>query len=324
MLLTVRLRDWGLLILCNLVWASQFAMAKLVQRQMGPIFATFFPMALATLFLIPVVAAERRRLGATALSQRPSRDILAFLLIGVCGQVAAQLLITWGVRLSPASNAALLSLALPISTAVMAFLILGERMTPVRWVSFALAIAGVLVCSGIDWKELNFTAVQFLLGNLLIFASVNGSAFYNVYSKKLLVRYSPLQVLLYSYYVVLLVLAPITIYLEPEGFYDLKNYDSTVWIGLLMLAFFQYLISMVIFLTVLTRLDATQAGLCNYLIPFFGLIIAAILLNERLTPFMISGGLLVLVSTLLVTAYEEKRRMRASPTKEEPFNPKSE
>jgi len=36
-------------------------------------------------------------------------------------------------------------------------------MTPVRWVSFALAIAGVLECSGIDWHELNLTSGKFLL-----------------------------------------------------------------------------------------------------------------------------------------------------------------
>ncbi len=49
---------------------------------------------------------------------------------------------------------------------------------------------------------MNLTSGKFLLGNLLIFASVNGSAFYNVYSKKLLETYSPLRVLLYSYYAV--------------------------------------------------------------------------------------------------------------------------
>jgi len=58
-------------------------------------------------------------------------------------------------------------------------------MTKVRWFSFALALAGVLECSGVDWKELNLVSVRFLLGNLMIFLSVNGSAFYNVYSKKL-------------------------------------------------------------------------------------------------------------------------------------------
>jgi drug/metabolite transporter (DMT)-like permease len=311
-----RLRDWGLLLACNLIWASQFVMVKLVQEQMGPVFATFFPMTLATALLIPIVKRERRRQDPDGSSGgMPKRDILEFILIGVLGQVVAQLFITWGVRLSLASNAALLMLALPVSTAIMAYCFLSERMTPVRWVSFALAIGGVLECSGIDWKELNLTSGQYLLGNLMIFLSVNGSAFYNAYSKKLLSRYSPLQVLLYSYYAVFVFLLPITLKAEPQGFHDLPHFTPVVWLGLIMLAFFQYFLSMVLFLNVLTRLDATQAALSNYLIPFFGVIIAAMVLHERLTMFMVFGGLLVLASTLLVTVYEERRRLRVqSPT----------
>jgi drug/metabolite transporter (DMT)-like permease len=306
-----RLRDWGLLLACNLIWASQFVMVKLVQVQMGPVFATFFPMTLATLLLIPIVGRERRRQNPAGSSGRmPKRDIFEFIMIGVLGQVVAQLFITWGVRLSLASNAALLMLALPVSTAIMAYCFLGEHMTPVRWISFALAIGGVLECSGIDWKELNLTSGQYLLGNLMIFLSVNGSAFYNAYSKKLLSRYSPLQVLLYSYYAVFAFLLPITLKAEPQGFHNLPQFTPVVWLGLIMLAFFQYFLSMVLFLNVLTRLDATQAALSNYLIPFFGVIIAALVLNERLTTFMVFGGLLVLASTLLVTVYEERQRLR--------------
>ena len=74
-----------------------------------------------------------------------------------------------------------------------------------------------------------------------------------------------------------------------------------------LLAVFQYFLSMVIFLTVLTRLDATQASLSNYMIPFFGLVIAAVVLHERLTLPMILGGTLVLLSTLLITVYEEHK-----------------
>jgi len=311
MLALPRLRDWGLLLICNLTWASQFVMVKLVQQQMGPVFATFFPMALATLLLIPIVGREKRLSSSAGRSVRlPPRDISEFILIGVLGQVVAQLFVTWGVRLSLASNAALLMLALPVSTAVMAFFFLGERMTPVRWLSFALALAGVLECSGIEWKELNLTSSKFLLGNLMIFFSVNGSAFYNAYSKKLLSRYSPLQVLLYSYYAVFAFLLPITLYAEPQGFRDLPHFNAVVWVGLILLALFQYFLSMVIFLNVLTRLDATQAALSNYLIPFFGVVIAAIVLQERLTKFMVAGGILVLASTLLVTVYEERHRAR--------------
>jgi len=234
--------------------------------------------------------------------------VFEFILIGVFGQVVAQLFVTWGVRLSLASNAALLMLALPVSTAVMAYFFLGERMTPVRWVSFALAIAGVLECSGIDWHELNLTSGKFLLGNSMIFLSVNGSAFYNAYSKKLLVRFSPLRVLLYSYYAVVAFMLPITLKTEPGAFRSLTHFSFVVWLGLMGLALFQYFLSMVIFLNVLTRLDATQAGLSNYLIPFFGVLIAAAVLRERLSIFMVLGGLLVLASTLLVTVYEERQR----------------
>jgi drug/metabolite transporter (DMT)-like permease len=263
-------------------------------------------MAMATLLLIPLVWREgplQRRM--------PRRDVMEFILIGVLGQVVAQLFITWGVRFSLASNAALITLALPVSTAVMAYIFLGERMTAVRWISFALAIGGVIECSGVDWKELDLASGRFLLGNLMIFLSVNGSAFYNAYSKKLLARYSPLRVLLYSYYAVVACLLPINLYAERSSFHALPGFTLKVWIGLLLLAVFQYFLSMVLFLNVLTRLDATQAALSNYLIPFFGLVIAAIVLRERLTAPMIAGGLLVLASTLLITVYEERKRARS-------------
>ncbi len=183
-------------------------------------------MLLATLLLMPMVWREGESLGT---GRVPRRDILQFAILGVFGQVVAQLFITWGVKLSPASNGALLMLALPVSTAVMAFFVLGERMTPVRWLSFALALAGVLACSGIDWTEVNFTSGKFLVGNLLIFASVNGSAFHNVYSKKLLETYSPLRVLLYSYYAVVLFLFPVTLWLEPEGLRELPRFTCSVF-----------------------------------------------------------------------------------------------
>jgi drug/metabolite transporter (DMT)-like permease len=160
----------------------------------------------------------------------------------------------------------------------------------------------------VDWRELDLTSGKYLLGNAMIFASVNGSAFYNAYSKKLLRRYSPLQVLLYSYYAVFAFLLPITLSTEAGTFLKVPQFTPTVWAGLAILALFQYWLSMVLFLTVLTRLDATQAALCNYLIPFFGLVIAAIVLRERLTAGMIAGGMLVLASTLLITLWEERGR----------------
>jgi len=301
-----------MLLVSNFIWGSQFVMVKVAQEQMGPVFATFFPMTIATLILIPIVHRESKKIRGQGSGRIPMRDLRDFILIGVCGQVVAQLFVTWGVRFSLAENAALLMLCLPVSTAVMAYFFLGERMSLIRWISFALAIAGVLECSGINWGSLNFTSGKFLLGNILIFCSVNGSAFYNAYSKKLLGRYTPLQVLLYSYYVVFVFMLPIAAYSEPVSFLHLPHFKPVVWAALMVLAVLQYGLSMVLFLSVLSRLDATQAALSNYLIPFFGVLIAAVLLGERLTRFMVLGGVLVLGSTLLITVYEERLQKKSA------------
>lgn len=307
-----QLRDWALLIFCNMIWGSGFVMSKLAQRQTGPVFTTFFPITLATLALIPIVHYQNKKANKGNPSFRlPGRDIIAFGVIGLFGQLVTQVSFNWGVRLSLASNGALLMLTLPVSTAIMAYFLLGERMTWVRWVSFAFAIAGVLECSGIDWKNVNMTSSRFMMGNLLLFISVLSSAFYNVYSKRLLRRYSPFQVLLYSYVALFVFMLPLVIYAEPQGFSNLPTYTGVVWLGLLLLAIFQYFLSMVILLSVLTRLDATQAGLTNYLIPFFGLVAAGVVLHERLTLAMILGGTLVLASTLLVTVYEQHIESKA-------------
>ena len=148
-------------------------------------------------------------------------------------------------------------------------------------------------------------------GNLLIVLGVLGSAFYNVYSKKLLELYSPLEVLLYSYYAVLICLIPLTLYLEPGAFHSIASFGAGVWLGVALLAGLQYFLSMILFLAVLTRLDAAQAGLSNYMIPVFGVLIAAAALGEHLTVRMAVGGLVVLASTLLVTVYEEHYATRA-------------
>lgn len=300
-----RMLDWVLLLACNLIWGSQFVFLKVVQREMGPLFATLFPLALAMLVLNLIIRRQPHSSNSSAASNRMSRsDFIGFVLLGMLGSAAVALFGTWGVYLTLASNAALVALALPVTTAVMAYFILAERMTAIRAVSFALAIAGVLECSGINWKQLNFTTPQFLLGNSMCFVSVLGSAFYNVYSKKLLHRYSALRIVLYCYYGAFAVMLPVTIIVEPQSFRNLIHFSPLVWLGLVFLAILRNLLAVVIFLKVLERLDATVASLSNYLIPFFGVLTAGIFLHEHLTKFMILGGLLILASTLLMTVYE--------------------
>jgi drug/metabolite transporter (DMT)-like permease len=297
------------LLLCNLMWALQFTCVKLVQDQVGPFTTVWAPMTLATLMLVPLVRRERKL--------RPSRsgrrlgDIGLFLTLAALGVFPGQFFVTWGTRMSLASNAALLMLTLPVATALLARVFLGERMTRIRWISFALALAGVLLCSEVDFRSLDFSR-GYLAGNGLIFAGLLGSAFYNSYGKKMLRRYSPLEMLLATYAAMFVIMTPLALWREAGVLARAATFTGQTWIGLILLTLFHNYLSMVLFLQALDYLDAIQAALSNYLITFFGLPISAIWLGERLTPAMVAGGLLVLVSTLLITVWEERQRRKAS------------
>jgi len=302
-------RSWFFLFSCNLMWALQFTCIKLVQDQVGSLFTVWAPMTLATLMLCPFVRAEWKRTDFQA--KREWKDLLVFFILALLGVFPGQVLVTWGTRLSLASNAALLMLTLPVCTAVLAFLLLGEKMTGVRWISFGLAIIGVLLCSNFDFGHLDF-GKSYLLGNLLIFSGVLGSSFYNSYGKKMLERYLPMEMLFFTYLAMFIVMTPLTLHQESSVFARVPHFTLQTWIGLASLTFFHNYLSMVLFLKALKQLDAIQAALSNYLITFFALPIAAIFLHERLTMLMIVGGVLVFGSTLLITAYEERLRVRAA------------
>ena len=300
------MRSWLLLFSCNFMWALQFTCIKLVQDQVGPLFTVWGPMTLATVMLYPLVRSDSK---SSDSRDRRSSDILIFLLLAVVGVFPGQVVITWGTRMSLASNAALLMLTLPVSTAVLAFIFLHEKMTLVRWVSFGLAIIGVVMCSDIDFRTLNF-GKGYLYGNTLVFLGTLGSAFYNSYGKKILERYSPTEMLFLTYAAMFVIMTPLTLAKEPGVFAAIPHFSFRTWIGLALLTFFHNYLSMVLFLKALKQLDAMQAALSNYLITFFGVPIAAIWLKEKLTSLAIIGGVLILGSTLLITVWENRRASR--------------
>jgi drug/metabolite transporter (DMT)-like permease len=148
----------------------------------------------------------------------------------------------------------------------------------------------------------------YLLGNLLIFSGVMGSSFYNSYGKKVMERYSPMEMLFYTYVAMFIIMTPLILHQERDVFARVPHFTWHTWIGLTSLTFFHNFLSMVLFLKALKQLDAIQAALSNYLITFFGLPIAAIWLGERLTVMAIFGGILVLASTLAITIWDELRK----------------
>jgi drug/metabolite transporter (DMT)-like permease len=301
-----KLLSWVLLFSCNLMWALQFTCIKLVQDQAGPLFTVWFPTAISLAVLYPFVYLERKknRGGPKTIGDKRPNLFVVYLVLCLFGVIPGQLFMTWGTRLSLASNAALLTLTLPVTTAIFAVIFLNEKMTGLRWMSFGLAVIGVALCSGLDVHSVSFNKGQ-LLGNVLVFGAILGSSFYNSYGKAALDWHSPMEMLFWTYVGLTVLMTPFVVVLERESFRNLPHFTSTTWAGLIMLMLFHTTLSMILFLKALKSIDAIQAALSNYLIAFFGLPIAAFWLHEHISAYAIAGGILVLASTMVITILEK-------------------
>ena len=291
--------SWLLLFSCNLMWALQFTSIKLTQDQAGPFFTVWGPMLVATILLTPFALKEFKKSG------KSYKGIWVFIILVVFGAFPAQVLTTWGTQLSLASNAAILTLSLPVITALFAFLLLKEKMNNMRWISFGIAIVGVILCSTGDIKNLDFGS-KYAIGNLLIFLAIVGNSFYNTGCKKILEKYSPVEVVFFTYLFLVIFLTPLVFHFEGDVFSRIPSFTLQTWTGMSMLAFFHNFLSMIIFFTALKHIELIQAALSNYLITFFGLPIAAIWLGETLSAQLIIGGVLIFVSTLIITIVDYK------------------
>ena len=291
--------SWTLLILCNMMWALQFTCIKLTQDQVGPYFTVWGPMLLATVLLAPFALKDFKKSG------KRLKDIFVFIQLALLGAFPAQVLMTWGTQYSLASNAAILTLSLPVITAFFAFLMLKEKMNGVRWISFAIAVIGVILCSTGDIKQMDFGS-KYAIGNLLIFLAIVGNAYYNVGIKKIAERYTEMEMVFYTYVVMVVLLTPLVLYYEPDIFARIPAFTSQTWIGMTLLTLFHNFLSMILFFKALKVLDAMQVALSNYLITFMGLPVAAIWLSETLSAQAIAGGMLVLISTLIITIVDYK------------------
>jgi drug/metabolite transporter (DMT)-like permease len=295
--------DWLLLMLINFMWATQAPVIKLIGDRLGPVAIAFLPMILSTVLFLPALWYESRRLG------RPLHwrwgDARHFVAAGLFGFFFLQLTYTLGAQRTLAANAAVITLTIPVLVAVAASIMLGERLNVVRVFGFLLALAGVLLTSLPDLRAASFSGGKYLLGNVLFLGACAGSAFYNTYCKLLIEKkYTELEILVYTSIVASLSSVPLFIWVEPLNLAGLWRMDRGALWGILELALIVYGGSMLLFFSILKRLDVTQATLSNYVLPFFMGVLAVVVLNESITPLMLAGGGIVLVGTLVVTVYE--------------------
>jgi drug/metabolite transporter (DMT)-like permease len=303
--------NFGALIVVNLLWAAQYPAYKIAGDRMGAAGLNFWTLIFASLLLLPFWVRQKR----TAQDSRPTlKAIGEYLLLGLLGMLPPSVMLSWGIAHSSASNAAILSLTIPVLMTVLGVFMLKEKLTTIRLCSLMLGLAGTLLISTNDLGRVSFDH-SLLLGNLVILVAGFGSAFYNTYSKNLLSRYSELEVLLYSYAVGIAACAIISAATEQRPFYSISGYPADTWLAIAVLGVLSWGIAMILWMWVLKHLEVGQVSVSIYLLPLFGLLLSIVSVHERMTESQIIGGLLTLASTATLTLFEWRHSDSATQTR---------
>ena len=117
-------------------------------------------------------------------------------------------------------------------------------------------------------------------------------------------RFPARDILIYSYLTATVASLPLVLWQEPGCFRSLARLDAAGWLAILFLAVFVYGISMLMFFHVLQKLPVTVVLASTYLVPVFGVVIAMLLLCDRLSAATAAGAAIVLAATVLIMFHD--------------------
>jgi drug/metabolite transporter (DMT)-like permease len=291
------------LILANVVYGSSYAVSRVVLEHMGPATLSFCRLAIGSLVLVPLALAQRREDRPLSRSDRWS-----IFWMGLFGFAAAFAFGNWGLRLSTATNAALLITVEPVSLILLSPLVLGERLTRREGVGALLTVVGatVVVLNGIPGASV--ASAPHWRGDLLLVLSGAAYAGYSLFGRDVLARHRAVPVTAWSILWGLVVMAPFTVAEWLAG--DRPDWTQAAIIGTLYLGLVITALGYLIWNWGLERVEAPRLAIFVNIQPLAGALLGVVALGEALTIYTVAGGVLILVG--VHTAVLAKRAQKGS------------
>jgi drug/metabolite transporter (DMT)-like permease len=220
------------------------------------------------------------------------KDTLISLSLGIFGYALFSSLFFYALTGLSASLTVLLLYTYPIMVAILSRFFLKEHFTSVKIISIILVSLGMYMLVAGQW---NISGIQYLLSGI-------GAAFfyslYIIYSRKYLTRVAPLTS---SFYVQLgagLILSLIHFTKIERVSFILSNHFF--FIG--AMAFICSFLAMSLFLSGLQKLTSTETSILSTTEPISAIIIASVVLGERMSNLQITGAVLI-ISGMVVLGY---------------------
>lgn len=282
---------YAMLTVVMMLWASGVIVARFVHADMPPVAFSFSRWAVAVLVLTPLAARVAWQRREYLLSVKRYFFLLGLFMAG------GSTLLVWSVQYTTATNAGLVSAAQPTVTAVMAWLVVRERLSGAQALGIVAAAIGVLVMVvRMDLRVLLDLDIN--PGDGLVLLAV---MFYAAYSINLHRWLSGLSAMLMIYLTALgglLMLVP-AVMLE-IALVGWPVFLPKVSAAIVYMAFVPTLLATTLWNISVGVVGPNRASVFINLLPIFAALMAVVLLGEQLHVYHVLGGGLVWLGVTMV------------------------
>jgi drug/metabolite transporter (DMT)-like permease len=279
-------RTLALIAFVIVLWASAFAGIKagLTAYSPGEVALLRFLVGSATLAVYAAVTHMR-------LPER--RDWPGLAAAGLAGFTLYHIALNYGEKRVTAGAASLIIASVPIFTAVLAVIFLGERLRPMGWAGVCISFAGVALITVGQGKGIAFDPYA-----LLVVAAAIGSSVYFILQKPFLDRYTPLEVTAYTMWIGTV---PMLVFL-PGLIARLPHAAPSATAAVVYLGVFPAAIAYLGWSWVLARMPASVTASFLYVSPVVAIGIAAVWPGVQEVPKALAlvGGVIALAGVVLV------------------------
>ncbi|CVI14444.1 Conserved hypothetical protein; putative inner membrane transport protein [Agrobacterium fabacearum CFBP 5771] len=265
------------------IFSGSLPATRVAVTGFDPVFLTLARASIAGLLALALLFVFRQK--------RPARDDLASLFIVSFGVVVGfPLLTALALRHITSAHSIVFVGLLPLATAVFAVLRGGERPRPAFW--FFSCLGSILVAGFSLSNSLASGLGASLAGDLLMLGAIIVCGLGYAEGAALSRKLGGWQVISWALVLSLPLMLPLAFFTGPQ---TLTGINPQAWGGLAYVSLFSMLIGFIFWYRGLALGGIAAVGQLQLLQPFFGLVLAATLLHEEVSPAMIAITLVVVL-----------------------------
>lgn len=281
-----------MMIFATILFAGAFIAGKLGTNSFSPLVMTFLRIGLASIILFPIMLIKEKAIKLT------KEEFLITFKLGLIGMTFYHLFFFNALKHTTASNASVINASMPIITAIIALLVLNEKISKLKLLFMFTAFVGVILTI-IKWDIDTLRQLAFNKGDLIMMCGTVSWATYGVLIKKYDIKMSALKLMTYTLLMCTLIVAPFA--LREIIIYDSLNVPFSDYYSLIYMAVFPTVIGYTIQQTCIRKLGPSTAALFINLVPVFSIILAIIFLGETVIPLMFVSLSIIIASVIAFT-----------------------